>query len=50
MRAGESRGGVNANTVFFDALEKDWECIGVHHVEPFPSECVLVNQTFSLRL
>jgi hypothetical protein len=34
--AGESRGGVNANNAFFDALERDWECERVVDVEPFP--------------
>ena len=38
---GEPREGVNANHAFFDALEKDWECVSVHPVEPFPSEYCL---------
>lgn len=32
-RAGESRGGVNATPEFFDALERDWECVRVVPVE-----------------
>jgi hypothetical protein len=36
LYVGESRGGINANEAFFDALEKGWEVEKVVNVLPFP--------------
>lgn len=36
LYVGESRGGINANDAFFDALEKGWDVEKVVQVEPFP--------------
>ena len=36
LYVGESRGGINANEAFFDALEKGWDVEKVVEVEPFP--------------
>ncbi|KAG1653853.1 hypothetical protein FOA52_009083 [Chlamydomonas sp. UWO 241] len=36
LYVGESKGGINADGVFFDALENEWDMVGVEEVEPFP--------------
>ncbi len=36
LYVGEARGGVNANEAFFDELEKEFDCVKILDLDPFP--------------